>query len=136
MSKTRYNVHIYREMRLVFPGIEAGSAEEAAAKARDLATAEADAIDDCDGETFAALVDVAGDEQYEHSRVIDFEGERLRRAAPLLLEAVQDCIRQIHALLQAHQQADCTLDNLPAVLAARAAIATATAAEGGGTLHL
>ena len=51
---TRYNVHIYRELRLVFAGIEAGSPEEAAARARDLDTAEADEIDDCEGETFAA----------------------------------------------------------------------------------
>ena len=29
-SPTRYNVHIYREMRLTFPGIEAPSLEAAA----------------------------------------------------------------------------------------------------------
>jgi hypothetical protein len=50
---------------------------------------------------------------------------RLMAAAPDLLEAVKDCIRQIHALLPAHQQSDSTLDNLPAVLKARAAIARA-----------
>ncbi len=123
---TLYNVHIYREMRLVFAGIEADSHDEAAAKARDRHTNEADGIDDCEGESLSALVDVAGDEEYEHSRFIEFEGERLRNAAPLLLEAVQDCIRQIHALLPVHQRSDSTLDNIPAVIEARAAIAQAT----------
>jgi len=130
---TVYNVHIYRELRLVFEDIEAGCHKEAAAKAHDLATEAANEIDDCDGETFAALVDVAGDEQYEHSRFIAFQEERLRQAAPALLEALPDCIRQIHALLPVHQQSDSTLDNIPAVLNARAAIATATAVDGGGT---
>jgi len=86
---TIYNVHIYREMRLVFGGIEAGSPEAAAAIARDKLTSDADSIDDCDGETFAALVDVAGDEEYEQSRTIDFEPERQRKAAPALLAALK-----------------------------------------------
>ena len=86
---TIYNVHIYREMRLVFGGIKADSPEAAAAIARDKLTSDADSIDDCDGETFAALVDVAGDEQYEQSVTIDFEPERQRKAAPKLLMAVR-----------------------------------------------
>ena len=72
-----YNVHIYRELRLVFGGIEADSPEAAAAVARDKPTEEADSIDDCEGENLAALVDVAGDEEYEHSRLIDFEPNRI-----------------------------------------------------------
>ncbi len=79
---TIFNVHIYREMRLVYGGIEANSHEEAAAIARDRLTDDADSIKDCDGETTAALVDVQGDEEYRHSRTIDFEEERLRKAAP------------------------------------------------------
>ena len=79
---TTYNVHIYREMRLVFGGIEAASPEEAAALARDKPTENADESDECDGETFYALVDVQGDEQHEQSRFIDFEPKRLRLAAP------------------------------------------------------
>jgi hypothetical protein len=135
MNMPLYNVHVYREMRLLLAGIEAGSHEEAAALARECDTAEADVIDHCDGDTFAALVDVAGDEEYEQSRFVTFEAEWLRQAAPALLAAVVDCIRQIHALLPAHQQGDRTLDNIPAVLRARAAIAGATAADGGRTLH-
>jgi hypothetical protein len=82
-----FNVHIFREMRLVFGGIEADTHEAAAAVARDKATDQADAIDDCDGETIAALVDVAGDEEYEQTRLIDFEPERERKAASKLLAA-------------------------------------------------
>ncbi|WP_152053051.1 hypothetical protein [Tautonia marina] len=77
-----YNVHLYREMRLTFRGIEAASHEAAAAIARERQAEEADDTDDCDGQEFAALVDVAGDEEYTQSRMIDFEPERLRKAAP------------------------------------------------------
>jgi hypothetical protein len=85
---TTYNVHIYREMRLVFGGIEAGSHEEAAAIAREKPTEHADDIADCDGETFYACVDVRGDEEYEQSRWVLFEPDRLREAAPQMLEAL------------------------------------------------
>jgi hypothetical protein len=83
-----YNVHIYREMGLAYGGIEAGTHEEAAATARDKPTDQADSIDDCDGETIAALVDVVGDEQYAQSRVVDFEPERRRRTATDLQAAL------------------------------------------------
>jgi len=132
----RCDVHLYRELRLLFEGIEAASAEEAADIARRRSHEEAHFIDDCHGEDFAALVDVTGADSYEQSRFIAFEAERLRQAAPKLLEAVQECIRQIHALLPPYQQSDSTLDNLPAVLKARAAIAIATAIDGGKALHL
>src|SRR4051794_31531924 len=61
-TMTTYNVHIYREMRLVFGGIRAESHEAAATIARDKPTEHADDIADCDGETFYACVDVQGDE--------------------------------------------------------------------------
>ncbi len=86
---TTYNVHIYREMKLKFNGIEADAPEAAASIARDKPTEEADSIDDCDGETLAALVDVAGDDEFEQSVTIDFEKERERKAAPKLLMAVR-----------------------------------------------
>jgi len=84
---TLYNVHIYREMRLVYDGITADTPEAAAAIARDQPTGDAVEIDDCEGETLSALVDVAGDEEYEQSRFIAFEEERLRQASPALLAA-------------------------------------------------
>ena len=86
---TIYNVHIYREMRLTFRGVEAEDHEAAAAIARDKPTGDADAIDDCEGETLSALVDVQGDEEYENSRLIDFDGERVRHSAPNLLAALE-----------------------------------------------
>ena len=91
-AMTLYHVHIYREMRLYFPGIKAGTPEEAAKIAADRLTQEAELIDDCDGESTAALVDVASDDDYEHSRVIDFEPERLRKAASELLNALKDLL--------------------------------------------
>jgi len=72
-------------MRLVYEGITADTPEAAAAIARDKPTGDAVEIDDCEGETLSALVDVAGDEEYEQSRFIDFEEERLRKASPELL---------------------------------------------------
>src|SRR5690348_6631257 len=98
----RYNIHIYREMRLLFTGIEAASPEEAAAIARDRDTDDADEIADCNGETLAALVDVAGDDSYAHSRCIDFEDEQLRRAAPKLVEALKACELQLREYVRWH----------------------------------
>lgn len=84
---TLYHVHIYREMRLYFPGIEADTPESAARIAAAKLTADAEYAEECDGENLAALVDVAGDDEFAHSVTVDFEGERLRKAAPELLEA-------------------------------------------------
>lgn len=91
----RYNVHIYREMRLVYLDIEAESPEEAAATCREFPGDEAcgPAVD-CDGEAFAALVDVQGDLDYAQSLVVEFEGERCRKAVPALLEALNDLLEQ------------------------------------------
>lgn len=87
-----YNVHLYREMRLTYPGIEADTPEAAASIAADKPTDEADNIEDCDGENLAALVDVAGDTEYEHSITIDFEAERHRKAAARLLAALESIL--------------------------------------------
>src|ERR1700722_13000569 len=70
---TLYNVHIYRETKLRFDGIEADSPEGAANIARDGLTEDADDMDECDGETSAALVDVVGDEHFTQSRLIEFD---------------------------------------------------------------
>lgn len=93
---TRYNVHIYREMRLFYEGIEADSHESAASIARDKETRDADDIEDCNGDDLGALIDVAGDDQYEHSRLIDFEPEWRRKAAPRLLAALQAAEGFVH----------------------------------------
>jgi hypothetical protein len=69
---TRYNVHLYREMRLFFPGIDAESHEAAAEFARQQPTDTAQNIEDCDGNDIAALVDVDGDQEYNHTKLVDF----------------------------------------------------------------
>jgi hypothetical protein len=67
-----YHVHIYREMKLVFSPIEADTPQHAAELAREMPTDDALSIDDCEGVTLAALVDLDGDEEYERSEMIDF----------------------------------------------------------------
>src|SRR5262245_38710170 len=120
-----YNVHIYREMRLFFPDIEAGTPEEAAAKARDLDTADADEITSCDGETFAALVDVAWNDQYEQSVTIDFECERERKTASEMRIALQAFVE---ADMMAEECGEWKWENLHHAFAlARAALANAGA---------
>lgn len=94
---TTYNVHLYREMRLRFDGIEADSPEAAAAAARDKQLEDADEFGECDGADFAALVDVAGDEEFGRSVTVDFEGEGLRKAAPELLAALTLARRALNA---------------------------------------
>ena len=89
---TLYNVHIYREMRLFFPGVEAATPDEAARIARDKPTYEADYTEDCDGQDLSALVDVVGDDEFQHSVTLDFDHERLRKAVPDLLAALKGCL--------------------------------------------
>jgi len=93
-----YNVHIYREMRLFFPGIVASTAEEAATRAAEMPSVAAEALEDCDGENLAALVGVVGREDCKQSRMIDFDPVRaimpdlltaLELALPILQEAVR-----------------------------------------------
>ena len=86
---TKYNVHLYREMRLTFVDIEADTPTDAAAIARDRPTDDADNIEDCDGENYAALVDLAGTDDFGDSVTIDFEPERLRKAAVALSAALK-----------------------------------------------
>ena len=87
---------------------------------------DADEIEDCEGYTSTALVDVVGDDEYQQSRWTDFQPEQLRQAAPELLEAIPPLIALVHRLLPKHAQSDSTLDNLPEVIQARAALASAT----------
>jgi len=93
-----YNVHVYREMRLFFPGIVARTAEEAATLAADLPSGAAEALEDCQGENLAALVGVVGSDDSKQNRMIDFDPVRaiapdlltvLTLALPILQEAVR-----------------------------------------------
>ena len=89
-----YNVHIYREMRVMFPEIAAETHSEAARIASELSHDAAAVIDECEGDTFSALVDVVGDEEYQQTRMIDFEPERLRKAAPDMLAALEMFVKE------------------------------------------
>ena len=80
-----YNVHLYREMRLLFPGVEDSTPEEAAKLVAEKATDEAATIDDCEGFSHAALVDLVGDEDFRHSKTIAFDP--VKEAAQELYEA-------------------------------------------------
>jgi len=86
---TIYNVHLYRVMRVTFGGIEAESPESAASIAARTPTGDADDIADCEGENFAALVDVAGDEDFGHSETIELPPELQRKAAAAVLAALE-----------------------------------------------
>lgn len=82
----KYNVHLYREMRLFFPGIEAATPGEAARIVDEKATDEATTIDDCEGFSHAALVDLVGDEDFSESVTIDLDP--VKTAAQELYDAL------------------------------------------------
>ena len=96
-----YNVHIYREMRLYYPGIEAESHEAAAYIAVAKCSDEAETLEDCEGENLAALVDVEGDAEYEQSKVIDFMPTLLRNHAEDMLGAIDTLIGKADDLISA-----------------------------------
>jgi hypothetical protein len=74
-----YNVLVYREMLLRFDGIRAPSQDAAASFADSMPTCAASDVEDCDGESVSALVDLAGDAEFAGSRTIDLEpGGKLR----------------------------------------------------------
>ena len=95
---TMYHIHLYRVMRLYFPCIEACTPEEAARIAADRPTQEAFDTEDCDGDNLAALIEVAGDNEFTQSVTIDFEPERLRKAVPELLDALVQTNAMLHML--------------------------------------
>jgi hypothetical protein len=115
-----YNVHIYREMRLFFPGIVASTAEEAATLAAEMPSEAAQALEDCDGENLAALVGVIGREDGQQSRMIDFDPVRaiapdmltvLALALPILQEVVSA------ELLSDNSTARLALDRVASIIA-------------------
>jgi hypothetical protein len=111
LTMKTYNVHIYREMRLFFPGIVASTAEEAATLAADMPSGAARALEDCDGENLAALVGVIGREDCQQSWMIDFDP--VRAIAPDLLTVLALAL----PILQEVVSADLLSDNSTARLA-------------------
>jgi hypothetical protein len=94
---TTYNVHLYREMRLYFPSVEAESHEAAAEFARQQPTDRAQQIKDCDGNDHGALVDVDADADHILTKLIDFPmaGGSLYQAITTLISDANDLIAAI-----------------------------------------
>jgi hypothetical protein len=88
-----YNVHLYREMRLFFPGIGADTPEEAAKLAAEKHFDDAADFSDCEGENLSALVDLVGDEDYSESVTIDLDP--MKSAAQELYEAAESILPDI-----------------------------------------
>jgi hypothetical protein len=99
-----YNVHIYREMRLFFPGIVASTAEEAATLAADMPSGAARALEDCDGENLAALVGVIGREDCQQNWMIDFDP--VRAIAPDLLTLLALALPVLQEVVSADRLSD------------------------------
>jgi len=99
-----YNVHLYREMRLFFPGIVASTAEEAATIAADMPSGAAEALEDCDGENLAALVGVVGREDCKQNWMIDFDP--VRAIAPDLLTVLGLALPILQEVLRTHLLSD------------------------------
>ena len=115
-----YNVHIYREMRLFFPGIIASTAEEAARLAAEMPSGAAEALEDCDGENLAALVGVIDREDCQQNWMIDFDPVRaimpdLLTALVLALPILQEAVRA--HLLSDVPTAHIALDRVTSVIA-------------------
>ena len=91
---TLYDVHLYREMRLLFEEIEAATPQEAAQIARNRSSQEADVIDECHGDDFRALVEFVEPSPYR-SVMIDFTPDPRRKAALQVLEALQEALNEI-----------------------------------------
>jgi hypothetical protein len=99
-----YNVHLYREMRLFFPGIVASTAEEAATIAADMPSGAAEALEDCDGENLAALVGVVGREDCKQNWMIDFDP--VRAIAPDLLTVLGLALPILQEVVRTHLLSD------------------------------
>jgi hypothetical protein len=81
-----YNVHLYREMRLPFLGIEADTPEQAAKMVAEYPSEKAASYEDCEGENFSVLVDLVGDTDYSQSVTIDLNP--MKSAAQELYDAL------------------------------------------------
>ena len=94
-----YNVHIYREMRIVFDDIEAATPEKAAEIAGEKHFDDCDEWSDCEGENLYALVDHAPHE----GTVINFEGGRLLDTGSKLIAALKRILPEIDAEIEQRQ---------------------------------
>jgi hypothetical protein len=90
-----YTVHVYREMRVKFTGIEADSMEEAARAGADLRTDQADDVEDCVGANLSAVVDLDCDDDFGRTEGVAFEAGRMMDTGPEMLSALEELIANI-----------------------------------------
>jgi hypothetical protein len=95
----KYRVHIYREMRLVFDGIEAETPEAAARVAGNKHFDECDDWSDCEGENLSALVDHAPHE----GTWINFEAGRLLDAGSKLIAMLNGLLPEVDSEIEQRQ---------------------------------
>jgi len=93
---TTYTVHLHRDIRLTFEGIEANSLEAALRIARDGDIRAAAAVEDS-GEDLSARVETEGGEGPGPSVTIPFEPERQRQVASRLRSALEYAIEFLTA---------------------------------------
>jgi hypothetical protein len=93
-----YHVHVYREMRVKFNGIEAESPEKAASVASGRCTEQADEVEDCQGMDLSALVDLQGDEEFTESRVVDFRDLKRLAASKEMLTALEEALAALNTV--------------------------------------
>lgn len=105
----KFHVHLYHEMRLYFHGIEADTPRDAVTIADARQSNHAEAVEDCDGATISALVDVDGDDDYEHSQMLDLDPAANAHA---LLNALKDLLApETPDILDDHTCRHCAREN-------------------------
>lgn len=99
----KFRVHVYREMRLVFEGIEADTPQAAAHIAAEKHFDHCDDWSDCEGTNLAALVDednAANPDEAQDGIVVDFEDGRMLRSSYKLLAALNTLLPEIDAEIE------------------------------------
>lgn len=91
----KYNVHLYREMRVKYFNVEAETPERAAELVRNIDPELCDyenETHECEGQSFGAVVDEidpANPGHWTNETPINFDDGKLRDAAPQLLKALR-----------------------------------------------
>jgi hypothetical protein len=108
----QYRVHVYREMRLVFEGVEADTPQAAAHIAAGKHFDDCNDWSDCEGTNLAALVDEHNDvdiDEAQDGTLVALEDGRWLRAGPRMLAAVQSARELFYTLGDGdtHESRDC-----------------------------
>lgn len=129
----RYNVHLYREMRVRYRDVIADTPQHAATIVKDIDPELCDYENDiveCEGQSFAAIVDElvepeVGSDDVACETPLQFEYGALRDAATLLLNACDSALARLSE--QYKNTFDSRMDNDPLVIELRQALKNARA---------